>query len=165
MVRTILRDARFDKRLDALYREGKKAAVVADKAEAIIERIRQQGYVLNDDIGTASKYIENRIRNCVKYDLGNGYRLITVHEENILYLLYVGTHDECHRWVENNRELQTDHVRDRCRPIMVCPAETDAAPTAEDPVPGEDPGDWVSEVDDRILRQVFCGLTGETGPG
>lgn len=46
---------------------------------------------------------EDRIKGCRKVDLGGGYRLGTLKQGKDLYLLFVGTHDECGRWVENNR--------------------------------------------------------------
>ncbi len=48
---------------------------------------------------------ESRIRHCVKYDLGDGYRLITIQNKNFVLFCYAGTHDHCDRWLERNRGL------------------------------------------------------------
>lgn len=45
---------------------------------------------------------ESRIPHCVKYDLGSGYRLVTVEHEGHRHLLFVGTHDETDLWVDNH---------------------------------------------------------------
>ena len=46
---------------------------------------------------------ENRIRNCVKYDLGNGFRLVTVDFGEVVMLCYAGSHEEVDHWLEANR--------------------------------------------------------------
>jgi hypothetical protein len=48
---------------------------------------------------------ESRIRNCVKYDLGNGFRLVTVHYGEIVVLLSIGDHAESDRWLDKNAGL------------------------------------------------------------
>ena len=48
---------------------------------------------------------ESRIRGCVKYDLGGGYRLVTVQTKNFVALCYVGSHDDVDRWLEANSGL------------------------------------------------------------
>jgi superfamily I DNA/RNA helicase len=45
---------------------------------------------------------ESRIPHCVKYDLGSAYRLVTVEHEGQRHLLFVGTHDETDRWIDNH---------------------------------------------------------------
>ena len=45
---------------------------------------------------------ETRIRSCVKYSLGDGYRLVTVKRDLIIWLLYVGNHDDTDRWITRN---------------------------------------------------------------
>lgn len=49
-----------------------------------------------------TKHGESRIRNCIKYDLGNGFRLITAASDRIIWLLFCGSHDECDKWLESN---------------------------------------------------------------
>jgi superfamily I DNA/RNA helicase len=42
---------------------------------------------------------ESRIRNCVKYDLGNGYRLVTIDFKEVIILCYAGAHNEVDKWI------------------------------------------------------------------
>lgn len=49
---------------------------------------------------------ESRIDSCVKYDLGDGVRLITVQENGICALLFVGKHDECEKWIKRNKRFK-----------------------------------------------------------
>ncbi|MGO3933683.1 hypothetical protein NP284_35875 [Rhodopseudomonas pseudopalustris] len=46
---------------------------------------------------------ETRIKNCVKYDLGDGWRLVTRQTDKICTFLYVGDHDTTDRWLESHK--------------------------------------------------------------
>ena len=52
-----------------------------------------------------TKHGESRIAGCVKYDLHEFCRLITVAGNGCIFLLFVGDHDEADAWVEKNRGL------------------------------------------------------------
>ena len=69
---------------------------------------------------------ERRIPNCVKYDLGYGWRLVTQQTERSCVFVIVGDHDDIDRWLDNNRGFQTG-VRDR-RAVIVPGTTGDAAP-------------------------------------
>ena len=45
---------------------------------------------------------ESRIKSCIKYDLGAGFRLVTVNTEKMIWLLFVGNHDAADKWLDNN---------------------------------------------------------------
>lgn len=49
---------------------------------------------------------ENRIKNCIKYDLTGFARLITVFYGNTHVLLYCGTHEECDKWLDKNQGME-----------------------------------------------------------
>ena len=46
---------------------------------------------------------ETRIKNCVKYDLGNGWRLVTQQTTKTCTFLYIGDHEDTERWLNNHR--------------------------------------------------------------
>jgi hypothetical protein len=48
---------------------------------------------------------ETRIKNCVKYDLPGYCRLITIQENGVCSIEFLGDHDECDRWLINNQGL------------------------------------------------------------
>ncbi len=52
-----------------------------------------------------TKHGESRIKGCVKYDLGDAFRLITVQSNRIIWLLFCGSHDECDKWLNRNSGL------------------------------------------------------------
>jgi hypothetical protein len=55
-----------------------------------------------------TKHGESRIAGCVKYDLQEFCRLITVTGNGCIFLLFLGDHDEADAWVEKNRGLTID---------------------------------------------------------
>jgi hypothetical protein len=42
---------------------------------------------------------ESRIKHSKKYELGNGYRLITIHDQKCCMFCYVGNHQNCDTWL------------------------------------------------------------------
>ena len=58
------------------------------------------------ELGKLTKYGENRIKNCQKYDLGGGCRLVTVQKDACIILLYVGSHEETDKWLESKKGLE-----------------------------------------------------------
>ncbi|MDA9791141.1 UvrD-helicase domain-containing protein [Schleiferiaceae bacterium] len=53
---------------------------------------------------------ETRIQHCVKYDLGKGYRLVTIKHKGVVSLEFVGNHDDTDKWLNANagKQLITD---------------------------------------------------------
>lgn len=49
---------------------------------------------------------ESRVKNCVKYQLPDGHRLITIKNMHVCLFAFVGTHDNCDRWLERNKGLE-----------------------------------------------------------
>lgn len=160
MIKNLHLDPRIDKNLELMRRSGKKAALAAAKVDEIIGRLRSGG-TLPDQAGSTTKHGELRIKGVVKYDLGSGYRLVSYKRGNRLFLLYVGSHDDCHRWIENNRELTVDQIQTRCARLPVGTTEIDVAPSQGPSLPAEDEFDPLASATERDLRQVFGGLAGK----
>jgi len=159
VIQFIHRDPQFEKQLDVLRTAGKKGAIAAREAEKIIHRLiheRRLPYSLNG----ATKSGELRMRQCIKYDLGRGYRMVTIRHEDILHISFVGTHDECSRWLENRRRLQPMLLKNRSALIPVeidefnAPDET----SAMDALAGEE--EPFEAIDEKYLRIIFSGLLG-----
>ena len=155
----------FTKRMDILRRSGKKAVIAATKAEVIIQRM-QSGKVRPRRAGSVTKHGEARIKGIIKYDLGSGYRLVTYKQGDTCYLLYIGTHDECHRWIENNREFDIRLVEGRCTvlPVQRQEEETDRCgfDSADLETMAEDDFDPLQDIGERDLRIIFNGLIEST---
>jgi hypothetical protein len=142
-----------------LSRAGKKAALAAEQANDILRKL-QTGGLAYVEAGAITKHGELRIKGCVKYDLGSGYRLVTLKQEMDLLVLYIGSHDDCHRWIENNRELPVDKIRQRSRAVPVVHSNELSSPCERknEMMAGEKSEDFFAEPDDRQLRTIFSGL-------
>ena len=70
---------KVEDRIEDLKKSGKTGRALAQKATRIIAHLTSGtvGHHM-DAIGSYTKYGEKRIKNCRKYDLGSGYRLITL---------------------------------------------------------------------------------------
>ena len=159
MITTLYLDAKLDKQLQTLSRSDKKAAQAAERAHEIVAKLQAASLPLAE-AGATTNRGEQRIKGCIKYDLGSGYRLVTLRQGRQLYLLYAGSHDSCHRWLENNRELSVADVRRRSRRIRVDTPRTPAECNDIDnePMDWEETDHFSQELDDRQLRTLFSGL-------
>jgi len=154
---------RFTKCLQALFRADKKAVLAAEKAGRIVNELKIRGKVSSRNAEKRVKHKELRIRNCIKYNLGKGYRMISVKENDRLFFLFIGTHDECNLWLENNKDLPKDLTEFRSESFIV-QNKLFKNNMAKDisPHENEDEEDpLLKDIDDNILRQIFCGLTGD----
>lgn len=151
--------AKVERQIEALKNDGKAGRAVARRAAAIIEDLTANaaGSYL-DGVGSYTRHGEKRIRCCRKYDLSCGYRLVTLQRGVKLFVLFLGTHDACQRWLKNHRRLK-EVIAGNGEVFQVVPesplpanlGDTDAADSSED---AEDE----LQLSDQEMRRVFCGL-------
>lgn len=62
-------------------------------------------FFIDKDIFTLplTHYGENRIPHCLKYNLSNNCRLITILHQDTRIFLFSGTHDACDKWLDKNQ--------------------------------------------------------------
>lgn len=156
----IYRTPFFEKQLKALTKTDKKGSLAAERAGEIISRLAAYGWQCMELRHKRTRHGEMRVRKCLKYDLGSGYRLISLKGDGELYLMYIGTHDECDRWLNKKRgsRLQVEPQS------FVFVAETGEAE------PESPPDSWSAEkcdeyeeqlsakLSDTVLRQIFPGI-------
>jgi hypothetical protein len=148
-------------RIESLKKSGKAGNVLAQKATRIIENLisGDMRHFMNA-VGSYTKYGEKRIKNCRKYDMGCGYRLITVQRGLKIFIPFMGTHDECQRWLENNSRLKEVVVGSRTL-FRFChksqPPENLTNPDSADLGKGSE-DEVLLELSDKDLRHVFSGL-------
>ena len=153
--------AKVEDRIASLKKDGKAGTALAQKAKRIIKNLASQTSRRHmDAIGSFTKYGEKRFRNCRKYDLGCGFRLITLQRGANVFVPFIGTHDECQRWLENNSRLKKASAGKgtllpilKSNPLSACPAETVSTCLEED-VENE----LAFKISDNDLRRVFAGL-------
>jgi hypothetical protein len=150
------RPPRFNKCLENLRKSGGKAARAATRAEEIIQWLQDEPDAANRLWNHLTKHGELRIDRCVKYDLGGAYRLVGVRRGRNLVFSFVGTHDDCDRWLENNRGHAPQIEPDVAPPLPE--AKTDESP-GETLEPQADYDALLMErIDEQVLRKVFSGI-------
>ncbi len=159
MILSLHLDPKFLKSLNELRKQGGISFIAAKKAEDLIKRLLLRGRDCSTEIGRLTRNGELRIKNCKKYDLGNGYRLICLRKAYHLILLYIGTHDECSRWLERNKglEYELNDAGDNTLLTTVTSSEEQLQIKETDPADAYEES-LISQIDDRMLRRIFSGL-------
>lgn len=95
---------RFNESLARMVRSG---GVPQQAARRVYELIGRAGTARSPaDLGGLTHHGESRIPHCVKFDLPGYHRLVCVVSGAVLMLLHVGSHDDCDRWLNENRGLR-----------------------------------------------------------
>lgn len=152
--------SKVEARIASLEKAGKAGKTIARKAGRIIEKLASASARRRlEAAGSFTKYGERRIRNCHKYDLSCGYRMIILKRGATVMLPFLGTHDECHRWLEANNRMKAFNAG-AGRTIRVADDEIrtrSADKTGREDVSAGDE-DAFRQPTDIELRQVFSGL-------
>jgi len=159
MIHYVHRDPKFEQSLSTIRDRGGSALSAAKKAEKIIQRVLEKGRENSLKVGRLTRKGELRISRGIKYDLGNGYRLICAKKGSNLILLHIGTHEECSRWLERNKGLHYEIGDNYCAKLVT----QEHISTDPGQMKTIDPSDEYEEqlmkrIDDKILRKLFCGL-------
>lgn len=91
---------RVEKRISRMETQEKAPSIAAKRARAIIQMLLKG--IQPSQAGRLSKKKDARIENLFKFDLGSGYRLVCVREQDSIYILYMGSHDNCDTWLDAN---------------------------------------------------------------
>ncbi len=162
----LYRAANFNKSLETMTRGGKTASLAAKRAETILGKLSSGDWQNIEVLSRRTKHGELRISGCEKYDLGGGYRLVCVNQKGCVAAACVGSHDDCHRWIENNRGFELVPSHQSCSPFVAATQGSEDVPRPESEAHEPDYDDALMErIDDRTLRQVFCGLCGDSPQG
>ena len=169
MKRKIYIHTRVEKELERLKGQENTPGFAAEKAHQIICSLAGGEALIN--AGRLSRKGDARIRNCLKYNLGKGHRLVCVKEKNNIYVLFVGNHDNCHTWLDKHRSLSIKNIMDQMLPFggRSFPAHAVRAPhpihrfpetgRMNDPWGGEyEEAEVLPTVSQKDLRIVFQGI-------
>lgn len=157
------RTAIFDRSLEDLSRKGGTASVAAKKVDEVLSLIMRTEEKCVREQFRFTRNGEYRIKYCRKYDLGGGYRLVLLHRGCHLVLLYVGSHDDCFRWIERNKGLtyEIDDTTHAIRVIWDAPTKDDSIShdvIEEERLVDEYEAVLMSRINDDMLRKIFSGL-------
>jgi len=156
MIEYVHINPKVQKRLEELKELENATAFAAKKADAIIKALlkgRKPAMA-----GKLTRHGDARLKRCLKYDLGQGYRLVCVKEGRDIYVLFTGSHDSCDTWLHKNRNLNLASVRDAMESLKVKPA-----PYQErEEILSAEPDDYdeilLESISQKDLRLVFQGL-------
>ena len=150
--------ARVERRIKSLEQSDKAGKIIARKAEGIIENIKSGAASdLREQKGMLTKYGEKRIKYCRKYDFGCGYRLITLLKDSTILIPFLGTHDECQRWLETNNKSK--HIAAGNVTLVSVPYENQEEEDAPcDDIPEVCMDESQLDISEQDLRIVFSGL-------
>lgn len=144
-----------------LQRSTAKGKQALSHYETLVKLMCNNAFDNVELLSKRTKYGEFRIQNCVKYDLGAGYRLITIKNKDRLFIQFIGTHDEADSWLNTNKGF-IPCLSKRCYPrqytIDPRPEEATPPPSAAEQQADEYEERLLNTLDDKILQQIFCGL-------
>lgn len=154
---TFLEHKDFTKSLHDLHRKGAEPGRKATKVLALLGAL-QRGMAVLESL-PITKHGEGRVKNCVKYDLGGGYRLITVKSQKTVTFCFVGNHDQCQRWLDaQSAFVPTRNDANVLEPAFISDSEDGAVSIARDPIPSNRP--LIDLLDEASADSLLEGLAG-----
>jgi len=97
----IIASKEFHEKVSELYRLGGNGRRIYKNVYSLLGGIKEEGAKAFRRLKTTN-HGESRIKSCVKYDLGAGFRLVTVNTQKMIWLLFVGNHDAADKWLDKN---------------------------------------------------------------
>jgi hypothetical protein len=163
-IRKVYRDPLFDRTLEEVRSLGGYGTVAAAKADDFIGLLTGRTGGPGRDRFRFTRKGENRIRNCRKVDLGCGYRIVCIQKDQRIVLLYLGTHDDCFRWIERHRTAECDLDAVPESAWLTAAVGLQAGLQRRERADDEDSLSEayeeriMSRIDDAVLRKVFAGI-------
>ncbi|EIM64979.1 hypothetical protein [Desulfobacter postgatei] len=149
---------KLERQLTAMEGQANAPSIAAGRARKIIEAMIQGR--TSQASGLFRARSDARVKNCWKYDLGAGYRLICIRTKQIIYIMHIGDHESCDVWLNNNSKKQPHNTEIKMTAFTICdnPAPFDFQ-TARSPnrKPAFD-DQFLTPIPQEYLRKVFCGL-------
>lgn len=110
--------------------------------------------------GRLSRKKDMRMKNMFKFNLGKGYRLVTIKKQDDLYILFVGDHDQCDRWLDTYSKKKLHKIP---MPLNVYGVLNQHKNNPQIPAYADndiDDAERLPDITQKDLRKVFCGLVG-----
>lgn len=143
----------FHKSLRRMRQSGGVKQAAAEKVEQIIGQLEISGTTL----AKLTNHGESRIKHAVKYDLPGFCRLVTIQNNNEIWLLYVGDHEEVDAWLEAHKGMQiAANKKAQIQPAIVSPPGNVQISTSSTSVTSDD-----RPLLDRILFPEFDQLVAQ----
>ena len=149
---------KVEKALEQMKMQDNAPKIAAERAEVIIEALKGGTSIAR--AGRLSKTKDARIRKLFKYDLGKGFRLISLKDKSALYILFVGSHDRCDTWLDTHSK-KTPHQTEAamaCYEITQKKMSRKICEKTSVKNPEADLCEWMPPISQKDLREVFRGL-------
>jgi hypothetical protein len=99
----------FDKTLQNAFLLGGQTQKRGDKVRIVLGSLEDHNPFASLPV---TKHGETRIKNCVKYELGDAWRLVTRQTDKTCTFLFVGDHEDTEKWIEGHKG-ESVGVKDR----------------------------------------------------
>ena len=93
----------LERQLEKLATSNKKSELAVLKCRQLLSDMREYGLQHERVLTKRTRKGEQRIKNCIKYNMGGGYRLVTVMVDNHLFGTFFGSHDETDIWFDRHK--------------------------------------------------------------
>jgi superfamily I DNA/RNA helicase len=145
----------FDASLTAMWQTGGQKKKKADKVFAILGRLSLGAAAFKDL--QVTDHGESRIKSCVKYELGDGCRLITIQTDKMIALCFVGDHADCERWLSSNSGLVITRSDGSLQPAYRSDAVSGTgSQLVRDPIPSS--RGLVQSLPELLLNELFSNV-------
>jgi hypothetical protein len=158
----IFLDPNLKRQLRALRKAGGRSLLIAEHAESIMARSVFTGDADPKQAGRCTKRGEIRVKKSIKFDLIESYRLLGMKKGQDILFLFIGTHDECDRWVGNKKGRRLILRKEGADTLSIhypMPQEETGEEEA-DPDDILDDDYLMASFDEKLLRELFHGLVG-----
>lgn len=155
-------------KLDNMAKSGKKGALATHQYQLITALLKAGEFSSLTLKSKRTKHGEMRLQNCIKYDLGSGYRLITIKKGSHIFIPLIGNHDEVDHWLEKKRFLPQEWEVINCDESTVeatCNAPDSNKEYRVSSMDSEEDlyeNQLLEKIDQSLLREIFCGLCHRT---
>lgn len=147
---------KLQRQLTQMERQGNAPAVAAQRAKQIIDAlIRGQATAA---AGLMRSRGDKRVKNSLKFNLGQGFRLICIKEKKNITVMFAGDHDSCDAWLDAHTRKRPHRTGtqmtvfsvEKTREADLLPGPPEYSPPEDDPT--------TRDIPEHLLRQVFRGL-------
>lgn len=161
MLNTIYIGSQIISKTKQLQRSTAKGKQALEHYHQIVALLRNDSLDTIELMNKRTKYGELRVQNCIKYDLGAGYRLITIKKQDQLYLQFLGSHDEADSWLNLHKGFIPCFTT-RCYPLRYAITAANQQDKDQEVEPESVVDEYekrlMSNLDDKILQQIFSGI-------
>lgn len=163
MIHFIHISATVKKQEQLLRKSAKKGKLVLRQYKVILNELQQGDFSALSLFSKRTKHGEQRVTNCIKYDLGGGYRLITIKNGYGLFITFLGNHDEVDDWLEKNKGYSPDRnssefAKSCTLSIVTQPKASHSKRPSLDSECDDYETQLHSKIDESTLKAIFCGL-------